>query len=276
VLFSQLYDLFAWDELIIETVSMAPTSTPGGFMGFCDADVLDEQLIFETGSNVIQAGVAAPNNQIWSAFASSQVGINFPQQACYYTANTDNPNLMVAGLFHEESIGAVAASFPFHLVWLHYKARFFQSSGDRALQTIPPLIINQGITISFVGVALQIRGNFATPLVNFSGGLPLIGYVYRGTIVTVNNGPNAATWCKVLVGPAQTTLQLAVLNTVYWRLSSLDANTAIFYADLGQAMAGISQAAGNGEVLLAATTLTPATTCNFVLDYIQGFPLTTA
>lgn len=129
--FAGLFDEYRWEQCEIEYVPTCPMTRAGAMVGFCTADVNEEPFNSETGVGVVRDAVSRPGAIANSVIARVKYGVSFPQQAVYYTANNEVPNLEVGGLFSVAAVSTIDVG-DLGLTLLHYRVAFRQSTNQRA------------------------------------------------------------------------------------------------------------------------------------------------
>jgi len=272
---SDLYDMYSLDELVFEFISECSTSTAGGFAAWADSDVMADTLFGITGGAFVSAAMSSPENTEWSAYTSAAVGVVLPQQSVYFTTNTDNPNLMCAGVLHLGTIAALIANLTCALVKVHFKVRFSNATGDRLLLGGGFIVGFSGVVSTFTGVVLTVGNTYANPIANVVGMIVSPGVVYCGTVVAHTDPGTGATWRSVTYGEGQQTTIIgdgAGQSRRIWFRASGNNTTVVYYASFGAALIGENvNGQANADCIQCGITVTPAATANFTLDDVQGF-----
>jgi len=247
--FADLYDMYQWTELIFEWIPTAGSDHGGSVVAFCDPDIMADASNAETGDAALRDATSRPGSEMNQIFLRTAYGVNFPQQAVFYTANTDSPNLMFSGLFSMIKVGAMATQSitdAIGTIIVHYKIKFLQASSLRsttfmnvypASGTVLWFGFNQTINQSFYVGAAAWEGTF--------GLLPL-GCIGVCTVASFVDVTTPASWRSLRAGESKYAVTVAI-GTRLWFRKTPDNNSLLFFPSAGTAIEGHNAATDPGD-----------------------------
>jgi len=274
---AQTYDLYKWHSCVMEWVPICPATTAGAVIGFCSPDAMSDATVLDSGNVMLRDAMSRQGSETNSIIERCAYNISVPQQQVYYTADTDVPNLMTAGVFTMVNVASLSPSTTFGILYAHYDLEFSSPTSERATSSD---VVTYGVfTASFSTIVLTNNQAYATTLANMTGltaGL-VRGQIACGTVVEVTDSATPATWRLLRYGEGVATMNVNVGIKLWYRLDVSGVNV-IFYPSFGAALNGANPSAANqyGDTFYNTTTVTCSAGTGFKLDYNQIWTLPTA
>jgi len=191
---------------------------------------MDDPSCTESLDVVTRDAIAREGAETNQVFTRAQYAVNLPQQAVYYCANQENPNLMFAGLFSMIEINAIAVNTTIGMVTCHYEIEFLSASSIRfAGQTVRTVSDN---TCAITGQTMTINQAFFATIANWGVNLAP-GEVGVCVMTSFADGGANVAWRSLRFGDDRETLNLGQGVRLWFRLDSPGANILFFPADGG-------------------------------------------
>lgn len=269
--FAKLYDLYRIKRAFLEYIPAVATTEPGIIAGAAYSDVQDSASVSLFGASLVGDVLTRAGSEGWSVYSSAGIDVQFPQQAWYYCANPEVPNLMVAGLAQIITVTAPAVSKTYALLRLHYEIEFMNASSARLGAS--PYAQYSNLTMNFAGLTETVNNPFFITKAAITGAtIPsfMRGAIYTGTIVATADGANGTNWRSVAYAEYQENLSLQAGVHVYFRTGANNTNV-IFYPSYGSCMAAEAASDLNGmqDVFYNNFTTVLAGTATFTVDDVQ-------
>jgi len=274
--FAQLYDLWAVKKLIFEWIPLAPSGDGGAITAYVVSDVFEDPSVDRIGDVAIRDAMERPGSSSGQIFARQAYGVNFPQQAVYYCADSDVPNLTWAGLFSmlcDSSMVATAGG----LLMCHYEFEFMSASSER-LSSLAAVFQYTSQTLTFISQTLTANQVFFANVASISNAIMPIGTVASMVVSQINlNGVNA-NMLNLVHGKRLIPFTVVVGTRLWARISANNLLIALYdswgAACQGHVTQGDPQSDADGCLINVNTTvITASPSVTFALEQFRVFTL---
>lgn len=272
--FANLFDLWRARRLVFEWVPLCPTTETGAVVGYCEPDVMGDPLcVTAPGAANVRDAMARPGAESNSLYVRTAYGINFPQQAWYYTANNDVPNLSIAGVFNLLCVSGLNATTSFGMLLCHYEIEFMQATQTQVSSSIANYYPSSTVAL-FTGVSLVTNAAFFTTYANFAPATLVQGTIGVGTVVSYNDQTTNQNWRSLTFGDAKKAVTVTVGTRLWFRLDVSGANV-IFYPSLGGVIGGANPGAASqwGDCFYNTASNAAAAGTSLTFDELEIFQL---
>jgi len=242
--FAGLYDLYEWLECIIEWRPIVSANTGGTVVGYCQPDIMVDQSVFQLGSAEVRDALSHNGSDLNSLFMYAAYVISMPQQAVYYTANNEVPNLAIAGTFNMDTgNAAIPGATALGILFMHYKIRFFQPSAAR-VGTNNINTISTAQVVAFNAVVLTVNQAFFDVAAALNSIVTTRQQIASLVVESFSDSTTPVSWRTLRYGDGASTMVIGV-GTRLWCRMDTTGTSVIFYPSFGAAVIGTVGVAGS-------------------------------
>jgi len=243
---ASLYDLWKIRKLIFEFVSFEGSAVGGAISAGVITDVNEDPYAFISGNAALRDMSERPGATDVQIFGATAFAFETPQQAVYYCANSDVPNLTWAGLFTVLQMNQIAAS-SIGAITLHYELEFLADSSARTPASSIPAVA--GNLANFTALTETANQAFFCAAGGGSMNVGLTpGFVGSAVINAIVLGGVAAAFFSALKsGESSEPFSITVGRRIWFRLDGTGSNY-LFYPSYGAAVGGHDSATDPGSI----------------------------